>query len=409
MDAAKELKEQGNQLYKQEKFVEALQRYSEASALQPQDPVYHSNISAVQYEIGKYADCVCTIDTALSLLAPPSPSNPQLATRLLLRKAKSLFYSKKLKECKDTLAQLTRECESAGIANLDTDGTLAKALEQEFPDYPQFSICRSTCDTRSGEYYIVGHDRSVSAFSAPLTHEQLQTLRALPDQESFAKMHHQFSLEAPLRIHFNTPQQSFAFLFGGIGDARHLFESLTELGALCPPSTTKRFHFTMVDIKHTVIARDLVMFYIFKRLLHFSLEQMRQDTTAIENLALAHFAYLGLAMPEYLHEKLLQTINELISDLENKSLPSWLYVHESTVPGVLSYLHDWLDFKMPVRDILKRMHGEDSEKADSMLHEDLMKSHLPEGFEDPTKQVKEQMSKICMRNYCRRSPSLFPI
>lgn len=38
MDAAKELKEQGNQFYKQEKFLEALQRYSEASALQPQDP-----------------------------------------------------------------------------------------------------------------------------------------------------------------------------------------------------------------------------------------------------------------------------------------------------------------------------------------------------------------------------------
>lgn len=105
--------------------------------------VYHSNISAVQYEIGKYADCVHTIDTALSLLASSSPPNPQLATKLLLRKAKSFFYSKKFEECKETLAQLTRECESAGIANLDTDGALAKALEQKNPEYPQFSICRS--------------------------------------------------------------------------------------------------------------------------------------------------------------------------------------------------------------------------------------------------------------------------
>jgi hypothetical protein len=38
MEQAKALKEQGNQLYKQEKFTEALQKYTEASALQPQDP-----------------------------------------------------------------------------------------------------------------------------------------------------------------------------------------------------------------------------------------------------------------------------------------------------------------------------------------------------------------------------------
>lgn len=61
-----------------------------------------------------------------------------------------------------------------------------------------------------------------------------------------------------------------------------MFETLAELGDLCPAPTTKRFHFTMVDIKATVIARDLVMFYILRALSRFSLDQMQHDVAAIE-------------------------------------------------------------------------------------------------------------------------------
>jgi hypothetical protein len=81
-------------------------------------------------------------------------------------------------------------------------------------------------------------------------------------------------------------------MFGGIGDARHLFESLSDLGR-CPTPTSKRFHFTMVDIKHVVIARDLVLFYIFKHLSQFSMEQMNQDIAAIEERYCFEFKYVS--------------------------------------------------------------------------------------------------------------------
>eukprot|EP00026_Physarum_polycephalum_P001837 Phypoly_transcript_01840.p1 GENE.Phypoly_transcript_01840~~Phypoly_transcript_01840.p1 ORF type:complete len:982 (+),score=166.31 Phypoly_transcript_01840:80-2947(+) len=395
MEKAKELKEQGNQFYKQEKFLEALKHYVEASELQPNDPVYQSNISAVQYEIGQYADAVRTIDAALTLLAPPNASNPQLAARLLLRKAKSLFYSKKFEESKKALDQLTRECESAGIANLDTDGVLAKALNQVTPEYTQFSICRSGVDTRAPEYYIVGHDRPVSAFAGHLTQDQYDLLRDTQDNEEHRKLLHELKLKASRRIHFNTDQDNFAFLFGGIGDARHLFESLSELNDLCPAPTTKKFHFTLVDVKPTVIARDLVMFYIFKLLSRFSSEQMKHDIEAIEILALAHYAYLGTALPDYLHEKLMKVIEELISDLEKKSLPPWIYVQEDSIPRVLEYLYDWKDFKKSAKFMLGKTQGKVSDMVQNMLSNDIRtKGLVPEGFEDPSKVVKEQMSKM---------------
>jgi hypothetical protein len=84
-------------------------------------------------------------------------------------------------------------------------------------------------DTRASEYYIVGHDRPVSAFAGYLTQEQHELLRNAKGNEDYNKFLHQLQLEAPMRIHFDTTQEHFAFLFGGIGDARHLFESLSEL------------------------------------------------------------------------------------------------------------------------------------------------------------------------------------
>jgi hypothetical protein len=141
-------------------------------------------------------------------------------------------------------------------------------------------------DTRSPEYFIVGHDKSLSAFSGHFTGEQGKLLGNAEgiSLEKRNKLLHESILQTSNRIHMDSPQQHYAFLFGGIGDARHLFVSLADMNDFCPSPTTKRFHFTMVDINSAVIARDLVMFYIFKQLSQFSLEQMQQDIAAIEVL-----------------------------------------------------------------------------------------------------------------------------
>lgn len=46
-------------------------------------------------------------------------------------------------------------------------------------------------------------------------------------------------------------------------------------------------------------------------------------------------------MPDYLHERLMNIIRELISDLEDGKLPPWLVVETNTIPNVLLYLDDW--------------------------------------------------------------------
>lgn len=61
------VKEEGNVLYKARKFEEALAKYRQASSLDPQNMVYHSNIAAVFFEMGKYDECIAECHTAVEV------------------------------------------------------------------------------------------------------------------------------------------------------------------------------------------------------------------------------------------------------------------------------------------------------------------------------------------------------
>lgn len=64
---ALEAKEEGNTLYKARKFDEALAKYREASSLDPENMVYHSNLAAVFFEMGKLDECIAECHTAVEL------------------------------------------------------------------------------------------------------------------------------------------------------------------------------------------------------------------------------------------------------------------------------------------------------------------------------------------------------
>lgn len=90
--------------------------------------VYHSNISAVQFELGKYADSAASSDKALALINPLK-SNAPLASKLLLRKAKALYYCSQFAEAKKALDQLSELCKQESISSLDPEAFLEKAIQ----------------------------------------------------------------------------------------------------------------------------------------------------------------------------------------------------------------------------------------------------------------------------------------
>jgi len=64
---ARKLKEEGNALYSQKKFAEALAIYQKASDLDPTNPIYFNNIAAVYLEQKEYEKCITTCEKAVEV------------------------------------------------------------------------------------------------------------------------------------------------------------------------------------------------------------------------------------------------------------------------------------------------------------------------------------------------------
>eukprot|EP00026_Physarum_polycephalum_P002110 Phypoly_transcript_02114.p1 GENE.Phypoly_transcript_02114~~Phypoly_transcript_02114.p1 ORF type:complete len:881 (+),score=99.61 Phypoly_transcript_02114:86-2644(+) len=300
----------------------------EASTLQPQDPVYLANVSAVQYELGKYEECCATLLKALALFTDSDP-NYSLQSRLLLRQAKCLFYLNKFSEGKEIAQKLKTFCATAGIPSPDTDDVQTHALNQgEVPEaeWNEMSMFKPPLRMKHGEYFCVSHDNPQSAFVGMWDKE-----KGLPLKE-----------------------ESYSILFAGIADARHLFASLADLGnasALSP--FPKTIHFTLVDVKAVVIARDLILLYVLNDLSAINPKEHLTKEEAIQLLALLQYLYLGVIMPRYLYDKLQLVIKKLISDIQNKNLPNWITLNPSSSSDVLEYLQDWTSPQTTVEESLK--------------------------------------------------------
>ncbi len=211
------------------------------------------------------------------------------------------------------------------------------------------------------EYFVIGHDRPASAFAGILTPEQLQQVRNSPemDQMALKKARIEMSKKAHLRIQPNdNKRESVTVLYGGIGDARHLYASLVDMSdSIGEGEPHPQFYFTVVDIKAAVVARDLVMLYILKRLTRFNLEE-RKSEEALEVIslqtlnwykliflfqwmALIEYVYLASTMPYYLHTRLLDVLKELEENLKSQTFPHWIYVDPVSIPEILGYVQDW--------------------------------------------------------------------
>ncbi|GIX62216.1 tetratricopeptide repeat domain containing protein [Babesia caballi] len=62
---AQEFKDQGNKMYKQKKFAEALEFYDKAIELDPNNLLFENNKAAVYLEMGDYDKCIATCNAAI--------------------------------------------------------------------------------------------------------------------------------------------------------------------------------------------------------------------------------------------------------------------------------------------------------------------------------------------------------
>lgn len=112
-----------------------------------------------------------------------------------------------------------------------------------------------------------------------------------------------------------------AFMFCGVGDERHLYATLTKIHSHTRQNTyleTKRYHFTLLDLKPAILARDLIVFSLLD-----DLSRLRTGSEEeLDTLLTLFYTWAGVLMPAYACDGLQRTISQVLLGLEKDLVPS---------------------------------------------------------------------------------------
>ncbi|KAJ6496322.1 hypothetical protein C8R45DRAFT_1132445 [Mycena sanguinolenta] len=341
---AAQAKIKGNDAFKESKWLLACKHYQQAEKLDTTNPIYPSNLSAALFEMGSYNDCASAILRSFTHLDTALEENVSLASRLSTRLAKSLSYAF-----------------TAGTPlSLDANGAdqvarIEKAHSAHEPESGAWSVWRML--TTSGDYLAEAVDRArrrlfdlpiskkglVHAYEYYITsHDDVfSLLEQSSEMENSSLTGEQDSIN--LKALSNDKLSKLAFLFGGVGDARHVFGTVIALHEIFPRLSAKqrkafKVYITLLDIKEHSLARDLVvMFLLFKIMV---------CTNAIEKIELqatVFYIYTGLVMPQYCYERFSTAVKEMqvkISEDPMNFLP-WIRMDKPTASAIQSVLSLW--------------------------------------------------------------------
>ncbi|OCL14552.1 hypothetical protein AOQ84DRAFT_308742 [Glonium stellatum] len=305
-------RERGNGLYKSGKLLEAIDAYRDACAAAPEDPRPLSNLSATHFEVGDYRESIKTAQHALTLLH--SRSDP-LASRLQTRLAKAYILRRRYKEALEALDSSEPQDRAMTDAIERTNITL-----QEVGDVSNYRMKIINTLPRYlpmmqdfPEYYNVGHDNAIPQVDVPL-------------------------------IYMSGPKETLSFLFGGIGDARHLYATLTsiaeaEYSLSIDELPRRRWHFTCVELKARSLARLLIVLLLLHRL---SLTNKYSSGKAQRIIATAFYTFVAPVMPPYAYEQLQETISYALRMLEGcEEIPEWICIYEQDRQALITALESW--------------------------------------------------------------------
>ncbi|CAH0050528.1 unnamed protein product [Clonostachys solani] len=128
-----------------------------------------------------------------------------------------------------------------------------------------------------------------------------------------------------------------AVLACGIGDARLLYATIVLGAMLAPKSTSKKYHFTLVDLKPAVFARDLLVFHMLVAMRSQDDEKREETSWAIA------YVFAGQVMPPWASETVHESMLALITALEDVSnnVMDMFYVSEPAREKIIHVLKQW--------------------------------------------------------------------
>ncbi|KDR74058.1 hypothetical protein GALMADRAFT_599483 [Galerina marginata CBS 339.88] len=413
---AEELNQKGTSSYKAGDFAEAQRLFKQASQVNPDEPKYLSNLSAAEYEEGKYDQSIQSLVLAwqkinLRVVDDLSTEWDALRFKLAARFAKANLH--------------INANQTASFYNGNRDGLIREEIEKyvvlqqaSLPDtktkeivtiWDEWRRVRDECLTHSPaeceaglsmaqkrfraleiykgafdptlEYYTFGHDDIVSLLDGFGEPDKLLSTQ-LDDSER---------------------RDCLSFLFGGSGDARHVFGTIIDTAGKLFENVergaqTPSVHFTLVDIHPVPLARLLVIFQLLRMisLVENPLEEMELQTTL-------SYLYISIVIPDYCNQmrvlqisvqgassmfhRVLNVARGLSIALENgllRHLPSWLHIHQKCIPAIVEVLRYWSNPLPKTTQIMLELHSDlGKTKPGGMNFRDMLPPENPAQDSDP--------------------------
>ncbi|TGO17142.1 hypothetical protein BTUL_0020g00270 [Botrytis tulipae] len=283
------LRQEGNDLYKSGKILRCmLSRFDwltgrESANLVPESYTPLGNLSAAYFEVGDYTQCIIKARRALQILGESNDiKDTDLVEKLQQRIKRAEIHSFESSELKQLQARLQI---------LDT-----------LPRYrPTFATAK--------EYFCVGNDKPASLFD------------------------HTIDKNEPV-------SSDVSFLFGGIGDARNLLQTIIGISELEKKHhlNQKQYHLTMVDVSNNTITRDLIIFMLLEE--YSNLEPSSEK--AEEILSTLFYVFIAIIIPRVNFNHLYRTIDRALSLLQSSTQPlSWMHLREEDFRLYIQTLEDW--------------------------------------------------------------------
>ncbi|KAJ7247121.1 hypothetical protein B0H12DRAFT_1072962 [Mycena haematopus] len=322
--------------------------------LDPVNPIYPSNLSAALFEMGSYNECISAILRSFAHLDSALEENSSLASRLSTRLAKSLSYS---------FAAGTYVSPDTDIA--DELARIEEAHSAHEPESGAWRVWRTLTD--SGDYasealnlarerlidlpiskksffevLMIGVDSAAAREYYTISHDDISSIvQKSSEFEDSSLTGEEDSID--LKALSKAKLSNLAFLFAGVGDARHVFGTVITLYEMYPRLSANqrkalKVHITLLDIKEHALARDLVVMFLLSKIM--------SCTDAIEKVELQatlFYLYTALVIPRYCYDRFSNVVKEMqvrISQDPDNFLP-WIHLDNLSVSAIESALALW--------------------------------------------------------------------
>ncbi|TFK84367.1 hypothetical protein K466DRAFT_625040 [Polyporus arcularius HHB13444] len=346
----------------------------QAEADDSSNPVYPSSLSAALYEIGHYTQCVSAVLRASRLISDASEENGPLVARLSVRLANALGHGVRAGAILTTaITARAKDIERLRSMLYDVADDTAQAMLNSA--WAEWAIT-------SAEMDLFAHKRAPSLIALsrlPMVCKPLDPIKEFFPTGNDDLLDLTEGL-GPQHVDSKRPS-SLAFLFGGVGDARHVMSTLCGLSSKYAnfPADKKgvfQAHLTLLDIHAATIARDLCIFLLLGELAWHTVGA----ATAMEIKATLMYIYCGVVMPSYCYARLQGLLRDLRRRLAlpNPDLPFRVHVAPDTVPAILAVLDLWVNSSKSTKKMLDTHQNMDNLDGAGIPRDTFLSSASPE-------------------------------